>query len=1166
MELIAVERDHKEFAKRWQKIEEIFEAVVGLPPVQRDPLLDRICPASDPTIRSHVMELLEADQKAEDFLEEPPLSDQKEQVLRAFARPHQHQSRWPTLAQCDAAAFSPEQKVQDLKPGDIIGDRYRIEAMLGEGGMGTVYEAMQIAPIRRVVAIKVIKLGMDTRQVISRFEVERQTLAVMTHPNIARILDAGATSRGRPYFVLELVSGSPITTYCSQRGLDVDARLKLFGHVCDAVQHAHQKSVIHRDLKPSNVLVTEQDGQPVVKVIDFGIAKATSGGATEHTLGSEASLFIGTPAYMSPEQIDGGAEVDTRTDVYALGLVLYELLTGSPAYEATKLRQAGLYEMQRVIKEVEPERPSTRVGRNAPGGYADSATLRRRLRGDLDWIVMKALAKEPRQRYDTASALALDIKRHFDNQPVHAGPPSTSYVLGKLARRNKRLLAAVSAFALLVLVAVVAMYLKSQEALAARDQAAGLLRISNVERGRLLGQTGAVGPAEVLLWREFLRAPDSLHAYWALWESFMRSRCVATAAGHDGRADEIDLDLSGRVLVSAGDDGHVVVRDAASLRVDAVLTGPDSEMRALALSDDGRLVAAGGATGVIVVWELTTRTPLKRWQASDRPLLAMDFAPDGRRLVSGGSDGVVRLWYGDTGKLVAELDRGAGLVQCLRFSPDGALVAAGHVDQITLWDGAPARFLRGAPPLQKVFPAVGATTSLAFSRDGRFLAAGGTGQCIDVWELGSGSRVDSFEGTNSTVRSLVFGPDGQTLFSACWYSVDRWDLASGERLWNVPTSTSLWGLVLDPQGRLLTATIDSGELRRWEVDRGTGAYRISEQMRCRSAVFSCNGHSVLSGNEQGRIQIAELTTGDIQTTIAGHEAAIRSLDVSGDQTCVASASADGAIRVRDIGSGALICAVDDGIIQTSRAIDLDDAGRHLAYAATGGRFKVRTIASGREIEIITPLPAESLSIVFSPDGVSLVTVARDHFVRFWTVKGEPLGAVNLVEGGGLWSMAYSPDGALLALGLWDRSIRILNIADRSFVAVLEGHGGTVWGVTFKPDDPRILASAAADGTVRLWDILNQLNLATISVAPGRDVHTVSFTPDGATLLAAGEFDGPVWYDLIHFERHIAGNLEYQIERFRAELSDQLSGERADELRSWAAGVIKRPWPRLGARN
>jgi len=333
-------------------------------------------------------------------------------------------------------------------------DRYKILQKLGEGGCGEVYMAEQTEPVRRRVALKVIKLGMDTKQVIARFEAERQALALMDHPNIAKVLDAGATETGRPYFVMELVKGIRITDFCDQQHLSTSERLGLFTQVCQAIQHAHQKGIIHRDVKPSNILVTLHDGVPVPKVIDFGIAKATEQPLTEKTVFTAFGQFMGTPAYMSPEQAElSGLDIDTRSDIYALGVLLYELLTGRTPFDAKELLQAGLDEMRRRIREEEPMRPSTRLSTMADADLttiaqqrqSEPAKLTRFVRGDLDWIVMKCLEKDRRRRYETANGLVMDIQRHLNNEPVMACPPSAAYRLQKLVRRNKLAVGAVTA-------------------------------------------------------------------------------------------------------------------------------------------------------------------------------------------------------------------------------------------------------------------------------------------------------------------------------------------------------------------------------------------------------------------------------------------------------------------------------------------------------------------------------------------------------------------------------------------------------------------------------------------------------------------------------------------------------------------------------------------------
>jgi len=343
-------------------------------------------------------------------------------------------------------------------PADDFGARFRVLERLGTGGFGDVYMAEQLEPVRRRVAIKVIKLGMDTREVIARFEAERQALAMMDHPAIARVLDAGATTNGRPFFVMELVRGVPLTEFCDKQQLSVRDRIALFIEVCAAVQHAHQKGVIHRDLKPSNILVAYIDGKPAPKVIDFGIAKATAGSLTERTMHTTRGEFIGTPQYMAPEQADEGVlDIDTRADIYSLGAVLYELLTGVTPVDAKTLREAGRSAIPRLIATREAPRASTRL--STLGEQVDEIArlrretaqrLRRALRGELDWILLKALEKDRRRRYDTANSLAMDLQRHLDDEPVLASPPSARYRAGKFVRRHRAGVAVAATIALAV--------------------------------------------------------------------------------------------------------------------------------------------------------------------------------------------------------------------------------------------------------------------------------------------------------------------------------------------------------------------------------------------------------------------------------------------------------------------------------------------------------------------------------------------------------------------------------------------------------------------------------------------------------------------------------------------------------------------------------------------
>jgi serine/threonine protein kinase len=410
----------------------IFTQAVGLPADERAAYLERAC-GGDATLCQKVEALLQTHDHVGDFLEESP---QK--------------------AAIEARVGGPTSE----KPGDRIG-RYKLLQQIGEGGCGVVYMAQQEEPVRRRVALKIIKLGMDTKGVIARFEAERQALALMDHPNIAKVFDAGATDSGRPYFVMQLIRGDKITEYCDQHSLSTKERLKLFIQVCQAIQHAHQKGIIHRDIKPSNILVTKTvDGSALPVVIDFGIAKATTNQPlTDKTLFTAFEMLIGTPDYMSPEQAAlTNVEVDTRTDIYSLGVLLYELLTSSTPFEVGELLKKGLDEIRRVIREQEPPRPSTRLSKMTSANLTSVAQHRkseppiliRCIRGDLDWIAMKALEKDRNRRYETANGLALDIQRFLSNEAVAARSPSTWYRFHKLAARNRLLFSGLGVIALLL--------------------------------------------------------------------------------------------------------------------------------------------------------------------------------------------------------------------------------------------------------------------------------------------------------------------------------------------------------------------------------------------------------------------------------------------------------------------------------------------------------------------------------------------------------------------------------------------------------------------------------------------------------------------------------------------------------------------------------------------
>jgi len=569
-----------------QREERVFSAALELTDAaERTAFLDRACDG-DAQLRAAVEESIEACGEAEQFFTQTSTS---------------------LIA---SGEVTPLGSVLEELEADAVGTSvgpYTLVERLGEGGCGVVYLAEQEKPVRRRVALKIIKLGMDTKSVVARFEAERQALALMDHPNIARVLDAGATETGRPFFVMEWVQGAKITEYCDQNELNVRQRLRLFGEVCNAIQHAHQKGIIHRDIKPSNILVTIIDGRPVPKVIDFGIAKAIEGRLTDDTIFTAREHFIGTPAYMSPEQaVMGGVDVDTRTDIYSLGVLLYELLTGRTPFEQKELVGVGLEEMRRILKEREPTPPSRKVaGLNASeldetAGHrrVEPARLESLLRGDLDWIVIRTLEKDRARRYETASGVALDVQRFLDNEPIIARPPSRLYRLQKLVRRNKVTFLAGTMAALALLIALgVSTWFWYQErearklAVAAEHQALAAeqeqrrLRMEAEDRERitqaailinqdrieaadvLVSEVSAVKPS--LETESVLRTLGEWHALKGQWaQAQERFRLLLEADQQDNSwAITEDLLKAGPILIERGDlKGYERFRRAAVAR------------------------------------------------------------------------------------------------------------------------------------------------------------------------------------------------------------------------------------------------------------------------------------------------------------------------------------------------------------------------------------------------------------------------------------------------------------------------------------------------------------------------------------------------------------------------------------------------------------------------
>jgi serine/threonine protein kinase len=697
-----------------------FAALEKGTPEERIAYLDAACD-DDSNLRRRVERLLAAHPQVGSFLEPPA----REEVTAAKAPTIPPRENGPAdRARAETMAHvSPVEEV-----GAVIAGKYKLLETLGQGGMGAVFMAQQTQPVKRLVALKLIKLGMDSRQVLARFEAERQALALMDHPNIAKVLDAGTTDSGRPFFVMELVKGVPITQFCDTRQLSPRQRLELFIPVCQAIQHAHQKGIIHRDIKPTNVLVALYDDRPVPKVIDFGVAKAAGLQLTDASLMTGFGSVVGTPEYMSPEQAQlNQLDIDTRSDVYALGVLLYELLTGTTPIDRKRLGQGALFEVLRIIREEEPLRPSTRLSTSdtlasiAATRKTEPTRLAKLMRGELDWIVMKCLEKDRSRRYETANGLARDIERYLHDEVVEAQPPTAGYRLRKFARKHRRPVIAVAVVGMVLLLGIFGTSWGYYRA----ERNAGLERLAKEEANR---QRIASDEAK----------QDALHA---------KQSAVDAKAEADRQRDEARTTAyaSGMQLASRAWEDNIVPR-AREL-----------------LEEVPRAVAGRDLRGF--EWYYLSRvchSELRTLEGHTHSVLAVAYSPDGRRLASGSADRTVKIWDSATGKDLLTLNgHVSGPIVSVAFSPDGRRLAAGSFGAVKIWDsvtGEALVSLNGGNVVEGV----------AFSPDGKRLATESQDRTLKIWDCATGKELLSLKGHSASVRRVVFSPDGQQLASASY--------------------------------------------------------------------------------------------------------------------------------------------------------------------------------------------------------------------------------------------------------------------------------------------------------------------------------------------------------------------------------------------------------------
>jgi WD40 repeat protein/serine/threonine protein kinase len=1137
-----------------KRVQAVFLAAVADPsPAGRAAVLDREC-GPDADLRRRVEALLKANDEPGSFLDRP--------------------------AAGGTGAYTPDpgdggpsaEPAAAETPGTRIGP-YKLLQLIGEGGMGAVWMAEQQEPVRRMVALKVIKAGMDSAQVVARFEAERQALAVMDHPHIAKVFDGGTTELGRPFFVMELVKGIPITKYCDEHRLTPKQRLELFVPVCQALQHAHQKGVIHRDLKPSNVLVAPYDGRPVPKVIDFGVAKATGQRLTDRTMFTGFGAVVGTLEYMSPEQAElNNQDIDTRSDVYSLGVLLYELLTGATPLSRQRLKAAAFDEVLRLIREEEPPKPSTRLsgsGEKLPSIAAqrqtEPAKLTKLMRGELDWIVMKALEKDRGRRYETANGFALDIQRYLADEPVLAGPPGAGYRLRKYAHKHRAALAVVAGFAVLLVAGTAVSAWQAWRAKVAEreartaddlaldakrraDAVAASERDTSVQARQALA-VSLVQQAQVM-WRDsrnVLRArallqevPEDLRG----WEwHYLKRRFLGSGVTLYGHASPVfcaafspdgqRLATSGGT-VPAGGDQAVKVWDVRTGRELLSITRHGALIWRVAYSPDGQRLATASHDGTAKVWDATTGRELLILAGHTGPVARVVFSPDGgRRLATASFDKTARIWDAATGQQLRTLPGHTDLVEEVAFSPDGQRLATASWDKTArVWDVATGRL---------IFPLQGHTdgvTGVAFSPDGQRLATSSFDRTAKVWDAVTGQELLDLKHTADSVVKVAFSPDGRRLATAGRDRTVRiWDVASGRELRTLQGHSAgiqggLSGVTwaaYSPDGQRLATTSWDGTVKLWDMRDDQETLTLPGHAHTvLSVAYSPDGRRLATSSADGTARIWDTATNQTILTLDGHSGtvlptvftpndrrpkpdpstvkeifSVLSVAYSPDGRRLATGHADGLAKVWDAATGELLLTLRGHGAGWVRWVAYSPNGRHIATASWDKTAKVWDALTGQCLFTLAGHTDSVNRLAYSPDGRHIATASLDHTAKVWDAATGRELLTFPQHTDHVYGVAFSPDGKRLATTSRDHTARVWDAATGQQFLVLPGHTLDVDDVAFTPDGRR-LVTICDDQRVKVWDALTDQELLTLTGHTGRVLCALAFSrPDGRRLATGG---------------------------------------------------------------
>ncbi len=1080
--------------EEWRRAKEVFDVAWELEPRARESYLAAECRGEE-SVRAEVGRMLLALAQNEGFLEEPLLFD---------------------------AAFLPAGE----QAGRLVG-RYRLEREIGRGGMGSVYAAVRADEVyKQEVAVKLVWPGPDAAGVEQRFWQERRILAALNHPNIARLLDGGATEDGQLYLVMEYVAGVPITQYCEELKLSIAERLKLFRSVCAAVAHAHQHLVIHRDLKPPNILVAE-DG--AVKLLDFGIAKLLTP-ETDDASGplTRTGLHLLTPEYASPEQVRGD-EVTTASDVYSLGVLLYELLTGHRPYQ---FKSPAFGEIARVICEEEPERPSADIK------PADQS-LSRILRGDLDQITLKALRKEPERRYQSAAQLSDDIQRHIDGEPVVARPATLRYRATKYVNRHKAFTAAAAVFLLALTVGlIVALWQlrvsREREREQRRELYVARLRQASVDfaAGNMAGYQEALdncvpknGEEDLrgFEWRYFwrhghrqkltLHIPDEFQSASFIPEGRLRTwgydnaiRVWDAETGQElnlwrrALAMGTLLSLEPGKLLTMEDENTLRVLDAQSGQALLTLTDPSSKITTF--TRDGRRIFTGHDNGDIKIWDPATGRQidaLRGHRGAVTNIIAIDRQDALQTMVTVVDRSMAQLWDLKNRNLISTFSEGE--IQNLGYT-------VGAKWFWTLVDGKTVKFrdmttgrTQGAitEPDNEIL-----TASAQSQRGEQSFITSGKDRTIKLYDLSSFRRRAIFAGHTEWVRTFSFSPDGNLLASG---SSDRtirlWDVATQRELAVLKSHTGeVKEVGFSADGRRLIST-SADSVKLWDVAEAlTPDSLIGHRGYVFSVAFSPDGRLLATASEDRTIKIWEVATGRLLATLEGHTKQVLCVVFSPDGKLIASSGADRTARVWDVSAGRLLQTLT-GHNHQIHSVAFSPDGRTLATGSDDNTIKLWDATTGRELRTLARHDREVWSVAFSPDGRRLASGSVDRTIKLWDVATGRDVATLAGHANWVWSVKFSRDGKRLLSGSADNTARLWDLTTKRTLITFDGHSNEVFEAVFSPDEKRI-ATASNDNTIKLWNAETGQELLTLEDHKD-EVWSVAFSPDGQTL-ASGSWD------------------------------------------------------------